>query len=128
MDNKYITLFKELARATAVSAEQVMEYNHQKEDEKGEETARIMRDDFQNLYDKISAADFDGNFTKAEYAKLLVGSYVTMNQVKDKIAALKRASAGYETDLIPKLQKVIDASDEEYQKIAEENFIIENSN
>ena len=33
MDKRYIELFKDLAQATAVSAEQVMEYDQKKGDE-----------------------------------------------------------------------------------------------
>ena len=46
MDKKYVTLFKELAQAMAVSAEMVMEYDREKGDDKGLETATIMRNDF----------------------------------------------------------------------------------
>ena len=77
MDKKYIELFKELARATAVASEQVMDYDKGKGDEKAFETAKLMRDDFEALHTKISADTFDGELTKAEYAKLLVGCYVS---------------------------------------------------
>jgi len=46
MHKKYITLFKDLAQATAASAETVMEYDKEKKDEKGLITATTMRNDF----------------------------------------------------------------------------------
>ena len=125
MHKKYIELFKELARATEVAAEQVMEYDKSKNDDKGYETAKTMRDDYAALYDKIKDETFDGILTKAEYAKILVGCYVTVGNLQDRIQALQKAIAGYQTDLIPKLDAVIAAeSDEKAQAIAEEQFQI----
>lgn len=129
MDKKYIELFKELARVTAISAEQVMDYDKEKGDDKGYETAEIMRNDFSELQGKLEANDFDGVLTKAEYAKLLIGTLVIANTLRDKVTALNKAINGYEKDLAPKLQKVLDESnsDEEAQKIAEEIFIIDDN-
>ena len=123
MHKKYIKLFEEIAHATEVAAEQVMEYNKSKNDDKGFETAQTMRDDFSALYDKIRDENFDGVLTKAEYAKLLVGCYVVVGNIQDRVEALRKAVAGYQSDLVPKLSKVIEAdSDEEAQASAEEQF------
>jgi hypothetical protein len=128
MDNKYITLFKDLAQATASTAETVMEYDRQKNDEKGLETATIMRDDYQNLADKI-ATTADYVLDKADAAKMLVAAMIQVNQVQDRINNLKKAMTGYQTDVIPKLQEVVDAeNDEAASKLANEKFIIENEN
>lgn len=129
MDKKYITLFRELAQATAASAESVMDYDRQKGDEKGLETATIMRNDFQELADLITAAGDDYMPTQPETAKLLVGAYVMVNQLQDKINALKKAMVGYQTDIIPKLKKIVDeagADEEKAKQMANELFIIEN--
>lgn len=129
MHNKYIQLFKELAKATAVSAEQVMDYDKQKNDEKGLVAAETLRDDFNALYDKIAAKDFNGTLEKADFARLLVGTLIIANQLNDRITALKKALSGYQTDIIPKLQEIVDNAkdDEEAMKIAEEKFIIESN-
>ena len=128
MDNKYITLFKDLAQATASTAETVMEYDRQKNDEKGLETATIMRDDYQNLADKIATTK-DYVLDKADAAKMLVAAMIQVNQVQDRINNLKKAMTGYQTDVIPKLQEVVDAEDDEAaSKLANEKFIIENEN
>ena len=126
MDKKYIELFRELARATAVSAEQVMDYDKAQNDEKGFDTAKIMRDDFEALYDRL---DENYRMTKADGAKLMVGIMIQLNQMQDRITALRKAVTGYQTDLIPKLQEIVDNAqdDEEAAKIAEEKFIIENN-
>ena len=128
MDNKYITLFKDLAQATASTAETVMEYDRQKNDEKGLETATIMRDDYQNLADKIATTE-DYVLDKADAAKMLVAAMIQVNQVQDRINNLKKAMTGYQTDVIPKLQEIVDAeNDEAASKLANEKFIIENEN
>ena len=123
MDKRYVTLFKELAQATAASAEQVMDYDREKGDEKGLETATIMRNDFQELANKINMEDYIPYKTDA--ARLLVGAMIQVNQLQDRINNLKKAMAGYQTDIIPKLQRIVDAEDDETaQKIANEEFII----
>jgi len=98
----------------------------QKNDEKGFDTAKTMRDDFEALNEKLNDKSFDGTLTKAEYAKLLVGCYVIVGNLQDRIEALRKAVAGYQSDLVPKLSKIIDAEDDESaQKIADEQFVIE---
>lgn len=126
MHKKYLELFRELTRATAVAAEQVMDYDHEKGDEKGFDTAKTMRDDFEALNEKLTDEAFDGILTKAEYAKLLVGCYVIVGNLQDRIEALKKAIAGYQSDLVPKLSKIIEAeNDAEAQKLADEHLIVE---
>ncbi len=124
MNNKYITLFKELAQTTATTAETVMEFNRSNNDEEGLKTATMMRDDFQDLASKI---DENYQFTKNDVAKLTVASMIVTNQIKDKIDALKTALTGYQTDLIPKLQEILEQAedDEAVMKMAEEKFIID---
>lgn len=126
MDKKYLTLFENLAQATAVSAETVMEYNQQKGDEKGVETATSMRNDYQALADKIKEAADGYTMTRADAAKLCVGAMIMANQLQDKINALKKAITGYQSDVIPKLQKIVDETktDEEAAEQASINFIL----
>ena len=126
MDKHYIDLFKELTSATAVSAEQVMDYDHEKKDEKGFVTAKTMRDDYEALYDRLNE---EYNLTKSDAAKLLVGIMIQLNHIQDRIAALRKAVTGYQTDVIPKLQDIVDnaESDEDAAKIANEKFVIENN-
>lgn len=128
MHQKYITLFKELAHATEVLAEQVMQYDNQKDDKKGAETAQTMRDDFVKLYDKIRAEDFNANsLTKAEYAKILVGAMIVVNNLETRITNEQNAVKGYKETVIPKLERIVDEckTDEDAQKLAEELFTID---
>ena len=123
MDKKYITLFKDLAQATAVLAEQVMEYDRGKGEEEALKTATIMRNDYQDLADKIKADEY--NMTKSDAAKFLVAAMIQANQLQDKMNNLKKAMTGYQTDLIPKLQELVDAeNDEAVIQLANEKFII----
>lgn len=126
MDKKYIILFKDLAQATAASAEQVMDYDKQKGDEKGFETAQMMRNDFQALADSIGE-DYQAN--KTDIARLLVGAMIQVNQIQDRMNNLKKAMTGYQSDVIPKLQEVLDNAkdDEDAAKLANEKFIIESN-
>ena len=130
MDKKYIELFKGLAQATAVSAEQVMDYDKEKGDEKGFDTAKMMRDDYQELQDRIEELQDNYELNKSDVAKLLVAAAIQTNQLQDRINNLKKAMVGYQSEVMPKLQEILDnaKSDEEVVQMANEKFIIENNN
>jgi hypothetical protein len=123
MDKKYEVLFKSLAQATAATAEQVMDYDREKGDEKGLETATIMRDDYQEIASRV---DEGYTMNKADAARLLVAAMIQVNQTQDRINALKQAMVGYQTDVIPKLQEIVDnaADDEAAGQMANEKFVI----
>lgn len=127
MDNKYLILFREIARATEVLAERVMAYDKEKKDEKGEQTAQTMRDDFAKLHDKLSASNLDTNsISRMEWAKILVGAMVISNNLSEEIEQRKKALSGYKIDLIPKLNRIINETktDEEAITLANELFEI----
>ena len=127
MDKKYITLFKDLAQATAASAEQVMDYDRAQGDEEGLKAATIMRDDFQDLVSRMDVTAYV--LTKNDATKFLLGAMIQVNQLEDKIANLKRAMVGYQTDVIPKLQEIVEKAenDDAAAKIANEKFIFEDN-
>ena len=129
MDKKYITLFKELAQATAASAETVMEYDREKGDEKGLETATSMRDDFQALADTIAQEGDSYSLARADVGKLLVAAMIMVNQLQTRMDNLKMSMTGYQSDLIPKLQKILDESktDDESRELANATFILEDN-
>lgn len=126
MDKKYVELFKTLAQAIAVSAEQVIEYDTKKNDENGAKVAETMRDDYLALVDSIKNAGDEYIPTKNDIARLLVGAMVEANQLQDRMKALKSALTGYQTDVIPKLQEIIEnaETDEAVAKMVNEKFII----
>ena len=127
MDKKYVNLFKELAQTTAASAETVMDYDREKGDEDGLKTATFMRNDYQALAESFGE---DYKLNKNDAAKLLVGAMIMTNQIQDRINNLKKAMTGYQTDVIPKLQKIVDEAktDDEAAEMADKNFMIESNN
>ena len=108
MDKHYLKLFTQLAHTIEILAEQVVSINHDKKDEKGEETATIMRDDYQQLYDRMRQTDFDpATLSKRDYARFLVGAIIVVQQIETRIENEKKAISGYKVDLIPKLERII---------------------
>ena len=120
MDNKYTNLFTEMAKTSSVLAELVMEYNRKKNDENGEKNSEIMRDDFLTLVDTITS----GNLVRNDYIKLLVAAMIVRNNIQDKVKAYEKAINGYNIDIIPKLQRIVDETktDEEAITLATELF------
>ena len=124
MDKTYIKLFRDLAHTTENLAEQVMTLNKESESIK---SAKIMRDDYAKLYDKIR----DGNFspdtlTRGEFARLLVGAIIVAQQIENRIEKEKTALQGYKIDIIPKLERIVNETntDEEALSLATEVFNI----
>lgn len=126
MNKRYVTLFQELAKVTATTAETVMEYDRVNKDEEGLKAATQMRDDFQDLADKIND---DYVLTKNDVAQLTVAAMIVTNQIQDKIKALQHALTGYQAELIPQLQEILEKAenDKAVAKMAEEKFSIENN-
>lgn len=131
MKSGYEKLFQEIARTNEILAERVMELNHNQNDAKGEETAEIMRHDYSKLYDKFGKDDFElEQLTRNDWAKLLVGAMIAVQNIEDRIKGEQKAVEGYKLDVIPKLQRVIDETktDAEVQKLVLEIFKIKETN
>ena len=132
MDKKYIELFTKLAEATQLLSEQVIKLDKEKNDTKGLETATTMRDDYKQLFNKIKADNFNpDNLTKRDYAQLLVGAIIIVKQGENKVEAMQKALDSYRTDLIPKLEKIVneaDVDDEKRIEMAKEFFEIKTEN
>lgn len=112
MDKKYIELFSLISRNIEMIAERVMDGHKEDGDEKGYETAQRMRDDYIQLSDKINEQDPEA-LTKADYARLLVGSIIVANQLTTRIENEKKALQGYKIDVIPKLDQINNTDTEE---------------
>lgn len=132
MDKKYIELFTKLTEATQLLSEQVIKLDKEKNDTKGLETATTMRDDYKQLLNKLKADDFNpDNLTKRDYAQFLVGAIIIVKQGESKIEAMQKALDSYRTDLIPKLEKIVneaDVDDEKRIEMAKEFFEIKTEN
>ena len=125
MDTIYIKLFTELAHAVEVTAEQVLEADFKTEDKNGEYAATIMREDYAKLYDKIRDKDFKPEMLdRADYAKLLVGAFIVTQNLEQRIENEKKALQGYKVDVLPKLNRIMEETEntEQAQKLAEEIF------
>ena len=127
MNAKYLSLFTEIAHATEIIAEQVMAYDREQNDEKGEHTAQVMRDDYSRLYDKMNVSDFDSNvLTKEDYQKLLVGALIVVNNINTKIENEQKAVNRYNIDIVPKLNRILNECEtqEQINTLANEIFEI----
>lgn len=110
MDRRYKDLFLLISQTIANTAEKVMDLHKDNNEEKEFETAQTMRDDYLNLHDKLSETDV---LSKADYARLLVGAIIVVNQIEGKIKAEQKALDGYKFDIIPKLDQINNEMDEE---------------
>ena len=115
MDKRYIELFKLITQSTANLAEQVMD-NAETQETKDYQNAQTMRDDYQLLYDKIENNEV---LNKADYARILVGAILVVNQLESRIKTEEKALRGYKLDVIPKLDQINNAETaEEVESLA----------
>ena len=121
MDKRYVELFTLIAQTTANLAERVMEEHKKNNEEKGYQTAEIMRNDFLNLHDKLGT---DEVLNKADYARLLVGAIIVTNQLGARIKSEQKVLQGYKIDIIPKLDQINNADASKTTELAESLFEI----
>ena len=127
MDTHYINLFKELAHATEITAENMLEKNYKNKDAEGKKGAEFMRDDYAKLYDFMRDPNFDSSqLTRAHFAKFLVAALIFSRQLENKIQSDKKVVSGYKTDIIPKLDRILNETkdNENCLKLANELFTI----
>ena len=124
MDQRYITLFREIAHSTQILAETVKTSEYKDKTEESDRAAALLSDDFQTLYEKLQSDSF--TLTRPEYAKLLVGATIVVGSLQTQIKTLTDAAEGYKTQIIPQLQRVFEEStdDETANQLAEEIFKI----
>lgn len=107
MDTRFIDLFKEIAHSTELLAEKVSDSEYDNKNEETDKVAVIMRDDYAALYDRLRADGFDPKtLVRTDYAKLLVGTSIVVNNLKGQKETLETAINGYETIVMPRLQKI----------------------
>ena len=129
MDKKYVELFRDLAQATAVAAEQVMEYDKSQGKDEAFEAAKFMRDRYQELTENLNTHGENYQLKKTDVAELLIAAVAQQTQIEERIGNLRKALVGYQTDVTPKLQKILDAAndDNDAANLANENFILEDN-
>lgn len=87
-----------------------------------------MRNDYQKLYEQISAEDFaPDSLTKAEYAKLLVATMIIVSNIETRILSEQKSVKGYKDTIIPKLERIINEceTDEAAKELAKKLFTID---
>lgn len=127
MNERYLKLLKEIAHTVPIYAEHVMDYDKQKNDDKGLTTAQAMRDDFQKLYNRMNEKDFNpDSLSRADFAKFLVGAFIISENLTSQVKNIRQFINGYKIDLIPKLDRIVNETktDEESLKLANEIFQI----
>ena len=119
MDKRYKELFTLISQSVSNLAEQVMNNHQENGEDKQQETAQTMRDDYLNLHDKLVNGE---ELNKADFARLLVGAIIITNQLDARIKNEQKALDGYKIDIIPKLDRINNADAEEVSSLAEELF------
>ena len=119
MDKKYTELFTLISQSISNLAEQVMNNHQENGENKQQETAQMMRDDYLNLHDKLVNGE---ELNKADFARLLVGAIIVTNQLNARIKNEQKALDGYKIDVIPKLDRINNADAEEVPSLAKELF------
>lgn len=126
MDKKYVELFTQIAKTTSILSNQVAEYDHKNNNEKGAQDAISMKNDFQALADKLSADDFDTNsLTLSDFRKILVGGLIVSNNISTRMAVMKKIMTEY-SNVISKMQRIVDEchTQEDIIKLSNELFSI----
>ena len=128
MDKAYKKLFAEVANTVSVLAERVMDENYKENNNDALRTSTIMRDDYNTLTDKLKDDSFDtDNLTKSDYAKILVGVMLVINNLVSRVENEQKAIDNYKLQIVPKLQRIINEceQDDQVADLANELFTIE---
>lgn len=116
MHERYIELFGEVARVMTLLLENALEYNYQQKDKEGIETATTMRDKYIHLQDKVQSKDFDpATLTRVEYIEFLIGFLTIAQNIEERIKRDELALNGYKTLMIPKLEKIMNETENDEQ-------------
>lgn len=124
MDKNYIELFKEIARATELAAERVMQYDNNLKDNEGYKTAEVMREDYRALHERLSNDNID-TIERQDYIKLLLGSMIVTQNLEDMVTKQQTTIKAYKNFITPKLQRIMDETktNEEANALAQKLFI-----
>lgn len=122
--NKYMELFQTICQRLELSAERAMEAN--KANRKLEEyiNAKLMREDFGAVYDKIASKTA---LTKDDYTTITKGTVVIINMLEKEINEKNAVKDYYKTEILSKLGEVLHLEEnEEFSKKVEEIFTLNN--
>lgn len=118
MDKKYQQLLSAIARSVEILAEKAMELHHKEGDHKGFETASEMRNKYSRLHDLLEKEQV--KLSREDFITLYIGAGLVIKQIEGKIHRDRLALKGYQTDLIPKLEEIVNYKGENFlEKVAE---------
>lgn len=86
MDAKFIELFRQIAHSTSLLANRVSKSEYKNKTESSDKAATIIRDDYNELYQRLNDENFDSStLTRQDYAKLLVGTSILVGNIENQI-------------------------------------------
>ena len=122
--NKYMELFQTICQRLELSAERAMETNKANGKLEEYKNAKLMREDFGAVYDKIASKTA---LTKDDYTTITKGTVVIINMLQKEINEKNAVKDYYKTEILSKLGEVLHLEeDEEFSKKVEEIFTLNN--
>lgn len=125
MDKKYQHLLALIARSVEILAEKAIEINQENNNQENLETSRIMREKYSKLYDRLDTEE-PVSLSHNDYIDLYIGAGLVVKQIEGKIARDRLAIKAYRTDLIPKLEEIVNYKDGDLQEKVNNLFTVNN--
>ena len=123
MQKSYLTFFEEICTTAATIANQILVKDVEKPTDSVKETAAVLQNDYKELAAKINASDENTEFSKEDFAKLLVAVTIIATNLETIIQKQQHTLDKYRTHIITKLQDVLEGNtQEEINSLAKELF------
>lgn len=113
MHEKYLQLFKEICKSVT-SLTEILQKNNKSVNE-----ATSVAEQFNKLINKL---ENNQPLTKADYAVLYIGTTMVMNVLNDRAKAINSAITSYQNEIIPRLQKVLEANEDNFNDVINSEF------
>lgn len=120
MDTRIKQLFQTICERMAVTAEIAANDKSTVVDMKNQKNAFLMRDNFQDLKDKLAT---DEPLTKKDYISLYAGAQLMTRQLDANINVWRKTRQQYQEWVIPKLKQVVDETGD-FNALADEIFVL----
>ena len=122
--NKYMELFQTICQRLEITAERAMETNKANGKLEEYKNAKLMREDFGAVYDKIAS---NTALTKDDYTTITKGTVVIINMLEKEIKDRTMVVDCYKNDILSKLGEVLKLEEnEDFSKKVEEIFSLNN--
>lgn len=127
MNKKYKELFTLIANNLEITAEKAMEQNQKNNDLNAYKVSKEMRSKYARLHDLLRSEQVNYVLTSSDYADLFIGSFLSVQQLKEQKKQIQMVIDGYENDLMPKLKELTECK-ENIEELAEKLFEISDLN